>query len=131
MHSPFYNIQVTIQVPDSSPPPAARVFFCCGLGSLRLPSPQQKISCEPPKVVRSPEQLQLEKNMENVYTLATNTTNQLVAQAPGGDHGGFEALVQRYQRPLLHCISSYLGDRDQAYDVLQQLLLNCMCPCQR
>ncbi len=34
-------------------------FFCCGLCSRRLPSPQQKNSCEPPQVVRSPEQLQI------------------------------------------------------------------------
>jgi len=33
---------VTTQVFDSSPPAAARVIFGCGLGRLRLPSPQPK-----------------------------------------------------------------------------------------
>ena len=37
-------------VPNFLPPTAAHVFFCCGPGSRRLPGPQQKISCKPPKV---------------------------------------------------------------------------------
>src|SRR5207244_10605916 len=55
----IHSYVVTIQVLDSSPPAAARVFLCCGHGSLRLPCPQHKTPCEPPKVARSPEQLRV------------------------------------------------------------------------
>src|SRR2546428_8583169 len=65
---------VTIQVLDSSPPAAARVFLCCGHGSRRPPCPQHKnplrttVECRAilpggqvmrARVVRSPEQLRL------------------------------------------------------------------------
>src|SRR6266446_1860288 len=52
-----FTEDVTLQMPGCSPPAAARVFLCCGHGSRRLPCPQHKTPCEPPKVVRSPEQL--------------------------------------------------------------------------
>src|SRR2546425_11296254 len=67
------TFRLTPQVPDSSPHvtcwinphstdksalySGSCVFLCCGHGSRRLPCPQHKNPCEPPKVVRSPEQL--------------------------------------------------------------------------
>ncbi len=41
---------------DSSPPAAARALFPAGLAA-GLPGPQEETSCEPPKVVRSSEEL--------------------------------------------------------------------------
>src|SRR5712691_3290787 len=41
-------------MPDAT---AACVFLLCGSASLRLAEPHNKKSCEPPKVVRSPEEL--------------------------------------------------------------------------
>jgi RNA polymerase sigma-70 factor (ECF subfamily) len=40
-----------------------------------------------------------------------------------GDNRAFEAMVQRYQSPLFNFIYHFLGDYDQACDVLQQVFL--------
>ena len=40
-----------------------------------------------------------------------------------GDQRAFEALVQRYSAPLFNFICRFLGDYDQACDVLQQVFL--------
>ncbi len=47
----------------------------------------------------------------------------LVKQALANDQGAFETLIHRYQGVLLQFISNYLGDYDQAHDVLQHVLL--------
>ena len=53
---PDQNNFVTPQAPDSSPPAAARAFIPAGLAASGCQARRNK-SCEPPKVVWSPEQL--------------------------------------------------------------------------
>jgi len=47
----------------------------------------------------------------------------LVRQALAGDEGAFEILVRRYHTQVFHFIRHYISDDDQAWDVLQQVLL--------
>src|SRR5438105_39688 len=47
----------------------------------------------------------------------------LVGQALAGDQRAFETLVGRYHALLFHYIYRYIGDYDQACDVLQHTLL--------
>lgn len=51
------------------------------------------------------------------------TDGALVGQALAGDERAFETLVHRYDASLYHCIYRYLGDYDQACDVLQHVWL--------
>ena len=54
---------------------------------------------------------------------AEETDGVLVGQALAGDERAFESLVRRYDASLAHCISRYLGDDEQAGDVLQNVWL--------
>ncbi len=47
----------------------------------------------------------------------------LAKQTLAGDQRAFEILVQRYSTPLFNFICHFLGDYDQACDVLQQVFL--------
>ncbi len=47
----------------------------------------------------------------------------LAQQALAGDERGFEQLVYRYHKLLFSYVYRFLGDRDQAYDVLQKVFL--------
>ncbi|GAC1388324.1 MAG: sigma-70 family RNA polymerase sigma factor [Ktedonobacteraceae bacterium] len=47
----------------------------------------------------------------------------LAQQALSGDQNAFELLVRRYSTPLFNFICHFLGDYDQACDVLQQVFL--------
>ncbi|OLD81515.1 MAG: hypothetical protein AUG54_04050 [Ktedonobacter sp. 13_1_20CM_4_53_7] len=47
----------------------------------------------------------------------------LLGQSVAGDDRAFEALVSRYHHPLLNYIRQILKDDEQAYDVLQFVLL--------
>lgn len=47
----------------------------------------------------------------------------LAQQALAGDQNAFELLVRRYSTPLFNFICHFLGDYDQACDVLQQVFL--------
>ena len=47
----------------------------------------------------------------------------LAQQAIAGDQHAFEILVQRYSTPLFNFICRFLGDYDQACDILQQVFL--------
>src|SRR5216684_1515823 len=47
----------------------------------------------------------------------------LLRQSLAGDEYAFEALVNRYRSPLLNYIRRILKDDEQAYDVLQFVLL--------
>ncbi len=51
------------------------------------------------------------------------TDGMLLRQSLAGDEDAFEALVSRYRTPLLNAIRRLLKDDDQAYDVLQFVLL--------
>jgi RNA polymerase sigma factor (sigma-70 family) len=47
----------------------------------------------------------------------------LAKQTLTGDQQAFEVLVQRYSAPLFNFICHFLGDYDQARDILQQVFL--------
>lgn len=47
----------------------------------------------------------------------------LAQQAISGEQEAFEVLVRRYSTPLFNFICRFLGDYDQACDVLQQVFL--------
>src|SRR6266487_2689941 len=47
----------------------------------------------------------------------------LAQQALAGSQGAFEVLVHRYSTPLFSFIYHFLGDYDQACDILQQVFL--------
>src|SRR5438270_2361032 len=47
----------------------------------------------------------------------------LAQQAIAGDEQAFEVLVHRYSTPLFNFICRFLGDYDQACDVLQQVFI--------
>src|SRR6266436_6079273 len=47
----------------------------------------------------------------------------LAQQTLAGDQRAFEVLVHRYSTPLFNLIYRFLGDYDQACDVLQQVFL--------
>jgi RNA polymerase sigma factor (sigma-70 family) len=51
------------------------------------------------------------------------TDGMLLRQSLAGDEYAFEALVSRYRTPLLNAIRRLLKDDEQAYDVLQFVLL--------
>jgi RNA polymerase sigma factor (sigma-70 family) len=56
--------------------------------------------------------------------LSTDCSDALLAQQTlAGDQRAFEILVQRYSTPLFNFICHFLGDYDQACDVLQQVFL--------
>src|SRR5579859_4663034 len=51
------------------------------------------------------------------------TDGVLAQQTLAGDQYAFESLVQRYSTPLFNFIYRFLGDYDQACDILQQVFL--------
>lgn len=54
----------------------------------------------------------------------TNLSDAILAQQVlSGDQGAFEVLVRRYNTPLFNFICRFLGDYDQACDILQQVFL--------
>lgn len=48
---------------------------------------------------------------------------ELVARSLKGEDAAFTALMQRYKERLYRFIRRYVGDRDEAYDVLQETFL--------
>ena len=54
---------------------------------------------------------------------AERTDGVLVGQALAGDERAFESLVYRYDASLFACIYRYMGDYDQACNVLQDVWL--------
>jgi RNA polymerase sigma-70 factor, ECF subfamily len=48
---------------------------------------------------------------------------KLIEMTGRGDHEAFEALVKRYQSPLLHFIARYTGDQGLAEDITQEVFL--------
>jgi RNA polymerase sigma-70 factor (ECF subfamily) len=48
----------------------------------------------------------------------------LAARAIKGDRPAFNRIVQRYQEPLYRFIRRYVGDADEAYDLLQETFVS-------
>lgn len=61
-----------------------------------------------------------ETRQHNHYDI---TDMVLAQQVLAGDQDAFEMLVRRYSTPLFNFICRFLGDYDQACDVLQQVFL--------
>lgn len=49
---------------------------------------------------------------------------QLAARAVKGDRPAFNLIVRRYQEPLYRFIRRYVGDADEAYDLLQETFVS-------
>jgi RNA polymerase sigma-70 factor (ECF subfamily) len=64
------------------------------------------------------------QKQEMVYfSLNENGDHRLVQQILAGNQVAFTALVERYSTVLYHFAYRYLGDYEQAYDVVQQVFL--------
>ena len=62
---------------------------------------------------------------EHRQTPSLNRTDAVLAkQVLDGDLEAFECLVQRYETPLFNFICRFLGDYDQACDVLQAVFIS-------
>jgi RNA polymerase sigma-70 factor (ECF subfamily) len=48
----------------------------------------------------------------------------LARRAAKGDRSAFDAIVRRYQEPLYRFIRRYVGDADEAYDLLQETFVS-------
>lgn len=48
----------------------------------------------------------------------------LAARAVNGDRSAFNLIVRRYQEPLYRFIRRYVGDADEAYDLLQETFVS-------
>ena len=48
---------------------------------------------------------------------------ELIRAVGAGDHRAFEHLVRKYQDSLLNFVCRYLGDRDAAEDIVQEVFL--------
>lgn len=71
------------------------------------------------KVWRFPVQVR-----EFIKTPSPDVSDAILArQSLSGDQDAFEVLVRRYSTPLFNFICRFLGDYDQACDVLQQVFL--------
>jgi RNA polymerase sigma factor (sigma-70 family) len=63
-------------------------------------------------------------NQDYVHVERPEISDAVLAQQTlAGDQRAFEALVHRYSTPLFTFICRYLDDYDQAWDVLQQVIL--------
>jgi RNA polymerase sigma factor (sigma-70 family) len=65
--------------------------------------------------------MQTQEYMKIVRPAITDAV--LAQQALAGEQQAFETLVHRYSTPLFNFIYRYLGDYDQACDVLQQVFM--------
>ena len=48
----------------------------------------------------------------------------LAARAINGDRSAFNLIVRRHQEPLYRFIRRYVGDADEAYDLLQETFVS-------
>lgn len=48
----------------------------------------------------------------------------LAARAAGGNHAAFDSLMRRYKAPLYRFIRRYVGEPDDAYDLLQESFIS-------
>lgn len=60
--------------------------------------------------------------MTNAPEEASDET--LAARAAGGDRAAFNDLIRRYKEPLYRFIRRYIGDPDDAYDLLQESFIS-------
>lgn len=60
---------------------------------------------------------------ESMKIQLSDTDGVLAQRALAGDQYAFESLVVRYSTPLFNFISRFLGDYDQASDILQQVFI--------
>ncbi len=63
------------------------------------------------------------QTQESMKIQLVDTDGVLARQALAGDQYAFEGLLMRYSTPLFNFISRFLGDYDQASDILQQVFI--------
>ena len=63
------------------------------------------------------------QTQESMKIQLADTDAVLARQALAGDQYAFEGLLMRYSTPLFNFISRFLGDYDQASDILQQVFI--------
>jgi RNA polymerase sigma factor (sigma-70 family) len=63
------------------------------------------------------------QTQESMKIQLADTDGVLARQALAGDQYAFEGLLMRYSTPLFNFISRFLGDYDQASDILQQVFI--------
>nr|BBH92592.1 hypothetical protein KTA_07910 [Thermogemmatispora argillosa] len=67
--------------------------------------------------------MQIDQRPDSPRQGKRGSDGHLAQRALQGDTSAFEALVQRYSGPLFSFICHFLGDYDQACDILQQVFL--------
>ena len=50
--------------------------------------------------------------------------NRMIAAALGGDNGAFSQLMERHKAPLYRFIRRYVGDADEAFDLVQETFVS-------
>ena len=55
---------------------------------------------------------------------ASESDGALARRAVAGERAAFNVLVRRYQEPLYRFIRRYVGDADEAYDLLQETMIS-------
>jgi RNA polymerase sigma factor (sigma-70 family) len=73
----------------------------------------------PPRVLVTPHSLLAPARLAGQHVLRTQTDERLVDLAEAGSKPAFEAIVARYQRPLLHYCTRLLS-QERAEDAVQQ-----------
>ncbi len=56
-------------------------------------------------------------------SIYSDTEHRLIKAVGSGDSAAFEALIKKYQRPVLNFIYKYLGDRFASEDIAQEVFL--------
>ncbi len=64
--------------------------------------------------------------LDEVQDAGVRSDAELIAAAAAGDRGAFGALVERYQRPVLHLARALVRDAQEAEDVLQDTFLGAL-----
>jgi len=68
--------------------------------------------------------MQMQETAHKSYVPGIDMTDGVLAQQTlNGDQYAFESLVQRYSTPLFNFIYRFLGDYDQASDILQNVFI--------
>lgn len=68
--------------------------------------------------------MQMQDTAHTLHTPIREMTDGVLAQQTlAGDQYAFESLIQRYSTPLFNFIYRFLGDYDQASDILQNVFI--------
>jgi len=60
---------------------------------------------------------------EHVNTKQETTDEELIARFQNGDNYAFDLLVKRYKDPLMNFVFRFVGDKNEAEDIVQETFL--------